>query len=273
MLWRGPPGVFEDVVRPRLLAPSAELMLDALPPLVPQMRFLEVQAGGGVVSRPLVERIAGLGRLVSVDDDGALASTLPAAPRRAARAVAEALSLPFSDGSFDVVMGNLVLGRSASHDAALLSEVARVTKSAGTFITAVLVAGSFEALVQIASEVADARGENDLKSALGVAADRLPTVPSVLTRLTQAGLKPAHAGTTEQLLGLYRGDEVRADPLLVSVILAGLIDGIGDSDALNEALTRIAPALAQTVDGWFSDGMPVVAHTVIVSSRAERRRS
>lgn len=51
--------MFQSQVLPRLLAAPAELILDALPPLQPQTRFLEVGAGGGVVARALVERAAG----------------------------------------------------------------------------------------------------------------------------------------------------------------------------------------------------------------------
>jgi type I restriction-modification system DNA methylase subunit len=60
--------VFTEQVLPRLLCAPAELLLDALPPLQPQTRFLEIDAAGGVVARPLVERIAGLGRLVTLDE-------------------------------------------------------------------------------------------------------------------------------------------------------------------------------------------------------------
>jgi SAM-dependent methyltransferase len=258
--------VFEDVVRPRLLAPAAELMLDALPPLVPQMRFLEVQAGGGVVSRPLVERIAGLGRLVTLDDDAALAGTLPIGPRRAARGVAAPERLPFASGVFDVALLNLVLGESRSVDDLTLDEVARVLKVQGHLIATTFVAGSFAALIDIAVDVADGRGADDLRNALTLAKERLPTPQAALAKLGRAGLMPVNHGICEHLLGLYRGDEVRRDPLLVSVLLASLIDGAVGQD-LQGQLTALAPALAQTVDGWFKEGMPVVARTLVMTAR------
>ena len=125
MSLRGPPEVFAREVRPRLLAAPAELILDALPPLQPQMRFLEVGAGGAVVARPLLERIAGLGRLVAIDDDVDLACALPNAPKRAARAVAGFPQLPFAADVFDVAIANLVLGE-VSKDGPRLAELRRV---------------------------------------------------------------------------------------------------------------------------------------------------
>ncbi len=266
VMWRGPPGVFEDVVRPRLLAPSAELLLDALPPLVPQMRFLEVQAGGGVVSRALVDRIAGLGRLVAIDDDMALAGTLPSSARRAARAVGQAWALPFADASFDIVTANLVLGKSVERDELVLKEFARVLKPQGYVIASATVAGSFDKLMEIAADVADGRGADELCAALRAARQRVPQTAAMLTRFAAAGLEPTHHGVCERLLGLYRGKEVKGDPLIKDVVLASLVD----NDAQRQALFALVPAIAQTVDGWFARGMPVAAHTVVVTARPMR---
>ena len=102
------------------------------------MRFLELQAGGAVLSRSLLERIAGLGKLIAIDDDDALASGLPAAARRAARVVAALPSLPIQSGSIDVVIANLVMDGADVSDGDKTAEIKRVLKPAGWLVLSVL---------------------------------------------------------------------------------------------------------------------------------------
>jgi SAM-dependent methyltransferase len=257
--WRDDPRLFDDEVRPRLLAPSAELLLDALPPLSPQMRVLEVQAGGGLLSRGLVERIAGLGRLVLVDDDLTRAPGLPAVPRRVSRAVSSPLSLPFKDGAFDVVLdGTLDID---GVGVTRLAELRRVTRPGGFVLVAVLLKESFQRLLDVAADLAEGRRLPAVIEAVAGVRDTAPSLDELRGMLIDVGVTVAHVGVEDRLLGLYDGAALRHDRLLNDVVLAGVQAA---------APVGFLDAVAGAVDGWCPDGLAVIAKTAVVSGRVAR---
>jgi SAM-dependent methyltransferase len=253
--------VFEEDVRPRLLAPAAELLLEALPPLAPQMRFLEIQAGGGVLSRSLVERIAGLGKLVAIDDDDALASGLPAASRRAVRLVASLPSLPLNSGAIDVAVANLVFHGALADDVERLAEVRRVLRPAGWLLMSVFADGSFGQLLDVIGDIADDKKLSGVSAAVAAIRDALRSADAIRETLASAGFSVSHVGIEERILGLYRGRDVVADPLMTRVLLA---------DVIQAGPPTLMTAVAQAVDGWFPGGMPIVLKTAIVTARPLR---
>lgn len=256
--WPGPSEVFAREVRGRLLAPPAELILDALPPLSPQTRFLEVQAGGGVLARALVERIAGLGRLVAIDLDADLVEELPAGPRRATRAVAGFPALPFQPGVFDAVIANLVLGADDVDDAICLTELHRVLRPGGWLFVSCLVGDSFAAVFDVVADVAVAVGDFAIVKGIEDARARIPDVEAVRTRLGAAGWSLVQLGLEERLLGVLDGAGLLADPLVVDVVL-GSID-----------LEPIRAALIAGIDDAFPSGLAVVVRTAICTARQRR---
>lgn len=258
MRWRRDPELFDDEVRARLLAPSAELLLDALPPLSPQMRFLEVQAGGGLLSRGLVERIAGLGRLVVVDDDGARARALPQVPRRVGRAVAAPSSLPFRDGAFDVVLdGTLDLDGTAAR----LAELRRVTRPGGFVLVAALLSDSFQLIVDVVADLAEGRRLAAVEAVLEQWRETVVGVEALTARLAALGITTVHVGIEDRLLGLHDGESLRHDRLLTGVVLA---------DVLAAAPPDFLAAIAAAVAAWYPEGLPVVAKTAVLSGRVAR---
>lgn len=258
MMWRGQPGIFESEVVPRLLMPAADLLLDALPALAPQTRFLEVQAGGGVLASPLAERIAGLGRLVSVDVDDALVFALPEVPRRATRVVGGFPRLPFHTGAFDVVCLNLVLGRSGDDDLARLREVRRLVRPGGTVLCTAIGDQSFLALTDLVAEMAEARGFDDVVDAVHRFRSCLPSIEAVGARLEAAGFAVNHCGAEDRLLGLYDGANLLEDPLVRNVLL---------DDALDMDLPpSLAGAITAATDGWFAEGLALRAQTIVCAA-------
>ncbi len=251
--------MFAREVRARLLAAPAELILDALPPLSPQTRFLEVQAGGAVLARSLVERIAGLGRLVAVDVDADLVDELPTGSRRAARAVAGLPALPFRDGVFDVAIANLVLGADDVDDLVWLTELHRVLRPGGWLLLSCLVGNSFASVFDVVSDVAVAAGDVDLVAGLAVARGQIADVDVVATRLSAAGWTVAQRGVEERLLGVYDGAALLADRVVVDVVLAGL--------SLSAAQKAI---FASSVDEGFPGGLAVVVTTAVFTARQRR---
>ena len=259
MRWRDDPRLFDEEVRARLLAPSAELLLDALPPLSPQMRVLEVQAGGGGLSRGLVERIAGLGRLVLVDDDPTRARGLPAVPRRVSRALSSPLCLPFRDGAFDVVLdGSLDIDGAG---VTRLAELRRVTRPGGFVLVAVLLRESFQRLLDVAADLAEGRRLSAVLEAVAGMRDTAPSLDELRQMLADVGVTVAHVGVEERLLGLYDGAALRHDRLLNDVVLA---------EVEVAAPVGFLDAVAGAVDGWCPDGLSVTVKTAVVSGRVAR---
>lgn len=258
MSLRGPPEVFQTEVLPRLLAAPAELILDALPPLQPQFRFLEIGAGGGVVARALVERIAGLGRLIAVDDDVSLVAALPVGARRAARAVAAATALPFAAAAFDVAIANLVLG-DGDHDGPRLRELRRVVRPGGWLLATVALRGSFDELFDLLAEACEATQLLQQKAVSEEARAALPDDDALAGRFVAAGFVVGSFGVEERLLAHCDGAALINDPLVREVLLPALTGA---------PLPEVAAvALARAADTWFKDGMPLRVRTAIVVAR------
>jgi len=79
-----------------------------LPSLVAGMSVLDVGCGPGTITVDLADRVAP-GRVVGVDAAAEIIAQAAAAGSRAEFAVADAYSLPFADGTFDVVHAHQVL--------------------------------------------------------------------------------------------------------------------------------------------------------------------
>lgn len=246
-------------VATRILGPSAELILDALPPLPPQLRLLEVQAGAGLLTRPLVERIAGLGVLVAVEEDPALWAHLPHAAGRALRVSGRPQRLPFVTGAFDVCVANIALG-DAGGDPARLREVRRVTRAGGWLVATVLLRGSFDELFDVLSEACEAAGLSTQRQVLTEARAALFD-ETTFAPFEDAGFAPAHVGVEERGLFFQRGVAALSDPLVREVLVPAWLGGASLSD---EAWARAAGAL----DAYFgSDRFAVRIRTAVVVAR------
>lgn len=254
---RAPPEVFVRQVLPRLLGAPAELILEALPPLQPQTRFLEVDAGGGVVARALVERIAGLGRLVTIDEDLALVSGLPAGPRRAARAVGAVAALPFASGTFDVVIANVVLG-DPFNDPPRLQELRRVLRPGGWMLATVALEGSYDTLLDVLITAGSAHPS--LGEAAVDARDALPDEATLRARVTAAGFNVTHVGIEDRLISMLDGAGVVDDELVRDVLVPALV-GL-------PLAPSVRVAIAHAVDAAFPAGLPLRMKTGIIAARA-----
>lgn len=249
-----------DVV-PRLLLAPAELLLDALPPLQPQTRFLEVGAGAGPLAAPLAERIAGLGRLVSVDTDWGLAQHLPQARGRAARALAEPDRLPFANGAFDVAIGNLCLGDPVE-DGPRLAELRRVLRPGGWLLFTVLLRGSFEALLDVLTESCEAAGLHAQRQALLEARRSLPDEEAIRSALVEVDIAPAHLGLEDRGLFFADGAACLGDPIVKDVLLPSWL---GEAPPVPDQALQAAARAIDTYFGGSRFALPL--RTAIVTGR------
>jgi ubiquinone/menaquinone biosynthesis C-methylase UbiE len=117
---------YERVHAPRFAEPARDLL--ALAGLEAGQRVLDVGTGTGVTARVAAELGADA---VGVDASLEMLRVGHAAHPELRLAGAEAIDLPFADGSFDVVAGTFVLAHFARIDTALF-DIVRVTKPRGT---------------------------------------------------------------------------------------------------------------------------------------------
>lgn len=251
---------YEPDVVPRLLLAPAELVLDAMPPVKPNMRFLEVQAGAGPLARPVADRIAGLGRLVAVDLDEALARNLPRAAGRAAGAVAHPECLPFADATFDGALANTAVGGPA--DAGMLSELRRVLRPGGWLIATMWLAGSFSSLLESISAACDVHGLLDHAEALRAAARGLWDEASLRRAFTEADVPLVHLGVDERALFFPDVDACVRDPLVADVLLPSWLGDLPPLPA--ELLADGVRSRLADIPGRFA----VRLRTAVVTARA-----
>lgn len=127
--WRTYDGVAEAYERaqaPRLALPARDLV--AFAGVAPGARVLDVGTGTGVAAEAARETGAGL--VAGVDASPEMLSVARRARPGVALAAAEALDLPFRDGTFDLVLANFVITHFKKWDTALF-ELIRVLKHGG----------------------------------------------------------------------------------------------------------------------------------------------
>ena len=96
------PNAYTDVLVPRLLAPWAEVLVDALQP-APGSTVIDVASGSGAVARAVARRLGRIGKVLACDPDPELvaaAQATTAGPRAApiTYTSAQATALPYPDG-------------------------------------------------------------------------------------------------------------------------------------------------------------------------------
>lgn len=242
----GPQAVFREHVAPRVAAPSAELLLDAMPVVTRGQRILEVSAGTGILTSGLIERMRGSGAgaelvVVAREDLAALES----APESVRFVRANAERLPFLDGTFDVVAGNLALG-ARNYDAARMAAIQRSLKPGGVVVLTALLAGSFDEAFDVLTEVSEQKPDARLRAAVTDARSELYEEDELLALLTELGFSIDAWGEEERALWYPSGSAAVTDPLLFEALAQSWLGHAPDEDVRQEA--------ARFLDTYFEGG-------------------
>lgn len=221
----GAHATFKGHVVPRLLAPSAELLLDALPEGAPGQRVLEVSAGLGTLTGALAVRLGcaeGRADLVVVAREDLMA--LPQVPPSVHFVRGNAERLPFQDRSFDVVVGNLTLGARA-YDAARAAAMRRSLKPGGAVVLTTLLAGSFDEVFDVLTEVSEHEPDPKLRAAVTDARRELYEESELFGLLEEQGFAIEDSGEEERALWYDSGTEAAQDPLFFEALAATWLGG------------------------------------------------
>ncbi len=255
----------------RLLQAPAELLLEAWPPLKPPLRVLELAAGAGLLTRPLLDRMAPLEvQLVAIEAHWGLATHLPHAQGRAARTLAEGRRLPLCAQAFDVVIANLVLG-DRHEDLARLAELRRVLRPGGWLLSTSLLRGSFDALLDVLTETCEAEGLHECRQALSEVRPSLPDEANLALALGAADISVVHMGIEERGLFFDDGATCLADPLVRDLLLPSWL---ADAPPLPQrALAHAAHAIdtyfvGRRLGGRLAGPFALPVRTAIVTGRA-----
>ena len=101
--------IFERLLVPTHFAPWARDLIERAQPIEPSSRVLDLGCGTGIIARSLRERLGGAARLTGLDlNPGLLAVARRVAPELDWHE-GDAMSLPFADGSFDLVFSQQML--------------------------------------------------------------------------------------------------------------------------------------------------------------------
>ncbi|MFB3737830.1 MAG: methyltransferase domain-containing protein [Candidatus Velamenicoccus archaeovorus] len=190
--WRSYDGVaeaYERIHAPRVREPARDLIALAAPPI--GGRVLDVGSGTGVAAELARERVGDGGLAVGVDVSPGMLAVGHRARPALALAAAEAIDLPFRDGTFDAVTANFVVAHFAKYETALF-DMLRVLKPGGRLALSSWADGPDELTKTWLEIVEGAVGPGLLADARAQAvpwADRFADRSFIEEVLLQAGLK------------------------------------------------------------------------------------
>lgn len=260
--------LFDAHVVPRYSSLFGRLLLGALPARE-RLQVLDVGCGTGHPSLQILSRLGEGGRVIAMDRDAALVDlarrkALDASGRRIFFQVAGAEELSFGDEVFDVVTGNLALASFREPERAL-AEIRRVLVKGGRLLLTHPLAGTFEEVFDIFSEVALRSDDNELSARVDRILGGYPT-PSMLEAVAaNAGFEDARVITEEFQLPFESAARVFDDPMM-RFIGAPTWQWIAGSGA---DAAKILDEAARTLDTYFGSGpLTVRVNAGLLSARA-----
>lgn len=146
--------IFERLLVPAVFDRYARDLVDRARPIGPSDRILDLGCGTGIVARVLRERLGGGARITGLDvNAGMLAKARSIAPD-IEWVEGSAISLPFADGSFEVVIAQQVL-QFVPDRAHAMREIRRVLVPGGRLIASTWRPRPFQPLFEALGLVAE----------------------------------------------------------------------------------------------------------------------
>jgi SAM-dependent methyltransferase len=249
-------------VAPRLLAAPAELVLSALPEMAEGARVLEIAWTSGVLTQGLADELSSRDASLTALEERPLELRLDL-PGNVRRLQGKPGNLPFDDDSFEVVVANLaLLGR--HEDDRLLAEARRVLAPGGTLCASVLMAGSFQELFDILTEVSEQESLSRVRGHMNDARRALYEREALESAMQDAGFEVDLYGEERRALWFGGGKQAVSDPLVWQGLVAGWLNGTP------KLPDRFGQAAARFIDTYFQgERFPVLVRTAVIRALAE----
>jgi SAM-dependent methyltransferase len=230
---------YERVLVPSIFSPWAQEILERARPIGAADRILDLGCGTGIVARRLRERLGGGARISGVDASAdMLAKARALAPELEWRE-ANAMQLPFPDGSFELVVSQQML-QFVPDRARALAEIRRVLVPGGRLVAATWRPRHEQPLYEILGQIAERHlGTPDEKRFL------LGDEAELRVVLTDAGFSDVRIDV------VTRTDQYREFPYRLSA-LAATFDLARFSDAEREARLAAVEAESQEAASTFA---------------------
>jgi ubiquinone/menaquinone biosynthesis C-methylase UbiE len=147
--------IFERLLVPAIFDRYARELIERARPVGPSDRILDLGCGTGIVARILRERLGGAARITGIDVNAAMLAKARSIAPDITWVEGNAVSLPFADNSFEVVLAQQVL-QFVPDRAAAAREIRRVLVPGGRVIATTWKPRAeqhlFEALGQVAEK-------------------------------------------------------------------------------------------------------------------------
>ena len=127
--------VYEGVLVPSIFEPWSQEIVARARPIGPSDRILDLGCGTGIVARKLRERLGGGARITGVDANAEMIAKARSLAPDVDWREANAMSLPFDDASFDLVVCQQML-QFAPDPGVALAEARRVLAPGGRLVLA-----------------------------------------------------------------------------------------------------------------------------------------
>lgn len=215
--------LYDSEVVPRYTSHFAQLILEEFDsPL--GGTILDVGCGTGHPTFELLSRIQDTGRVVAIDNDGAMVDV---ARRRAHEAlgtrvffkVADVESLQFGDGVFDTVVGNLLIGH-IDDPPTVLAELLRVLVPGGRLLVTRPLQGTFQEVLDMFREVALRRGIPELRQRTDEIAAKYPTLGAFGAQIRAAGFSDVKVRERHFRLPFRNARSLFTDPVVRAIGIA-----------------------------------------------------
>jgi SAM-dependent methyltransferase len=152
----GFPATYERVLVPAIFDRWARDLIERARPVGPSDRILDLGCGTGIVSRRLRDRLGGAARVTGVDASAAMLEMARSLAPELEWREANAMALPFDDGSFELVLSQQML-QFVPDRAAALREVRRVLRPGGRVVLSTWRPRGEQPLYEILGTLAEAQ--------------------------------------------------------------------------------------------------------------------
>jgi ubiquinone/menaquinone biosynthesis C-methylase UbiE len=234
--------MYESVLVPSIFGHWATEIIERARPVGPSDRILDLGCGTGIVARRLRERLGGGAAITGIDANADMIAMAESLAPEIAWRHANAMDLPFEDGSFELLVSQQML-QFVPNPLAALREARRVLVKGGRLVLATWRARQEQPLFDLLGRIAERHlgPSEDRRFALGDDSD-------LAALLSEAGFASVHVEV------VTRTDQFREFPFRGSAMAANYDLAALSAEELEARLQTIEAESAAAAASFASDG-------------------